>query len=100
MTIKRPLSCDWECRFKEAELAADKGVKLDGSLNWIKLNLAHALLFQDKYEGALAIYQSLKEATGENGKTYVALCFEDLYALERAGIVHKDVSKVRTDLKK
>jgi predicted Zn-dependent protease len=70
MTIKRPLSCDWECRFKGAELAADKGVKLDGSLNWIKLNLAHALLFQDKYEGALAIYQSLKEATGENGKSY------------------------------
>ena len=65
---------------------------------WIKTNLAHSLLFQGRHEEALKVYKELKEQKKEKGKSYVSICLEDLDELEKNGILHKDMNKVRVTL--
>ena len=60
-------------------------------------NLASALLFQNKYEEALAYYQEWKDKEWSDDR-YGKFCevfISDLKELEEAGITHPDVEKVR-----
>lgn len=61
----------------------------------ISTNLAHALLYQGKYKQALDIYAYLKKRVSESGKSFVAICLEDLDAMEKKNITHVDVARVR-----
>ena len=58
--------------------------------NMSKKNLAHALLFRDKYKLAEDIYLGLK-----NDNQIRALCLSDFDEFEKAGITHPDVAKIR-----
>ena len=81
--------------FQKAEQAALKGLELDTSQEWIKANLALALLYQGKLEAAKNIYLKLKDKP-YGKRTYKAIFFKDLTALEKEGITHQDVAIIRT----
>ncbi|MEI9944288.1 MAG: tetratricopeptide repeat protein [Chitinophagaceae bacterium] len=66
---------------------------------WVNTNLAIALLFQGKYAEAEKIYSSLKNNPYEN-TTFKEIFLADLDELEKAGITHKDVEKIRAFLRK
>ena len=85
--------------FLEAEQAAYKGMDIDPSQEWINTNLALGLLFQGKYEEAKEIYLRLKNKP-YGGATYLKAFLDDLEALEKKGITHPDVEKVRELLEK
>ena len=95
-------------KFSEAENAAkealfpdenDKSEGYDKKVEWINSNLALSLLFQGKYAEAEKIYLSLKDKS-YNNSTYKNAFLADLEELEKAGITHPDVAKVRALLNK
>ena len=47
-------------KFQEAEQAAKKGLLIKPANTWIKVNLGHSLLFQNKYQEALKVYLECK----------------------------------------
>lgn len=84
----------------EAEAAAREAIRLDPSgAEWVHTNLALALLLQDQYEAAEAIYRRYagKPYDAERGWTEVFL--DDLAALREAGITHPDMAKVEDMLR-
>ena len=80
--------------FTGAEDAARIGLELDSTEEWINANIAHALLYQGKWNLAKEIYSQLKEDPYGKG-TYAAAFLEDLDILEKEGITHPDVKKAR-----
>ena len=88
-------------KFKEAEKAGRRGLELDASQVYIKTNIGHALLFQDKYDEALKVYQDYADdLQNRQDKTNVEVLIEDFDALEKAGITHPDIAKVKKALQK
>ncbi len=87
--------------YATAQQYAQKGLALDASQEWIKTNLAHALLFQKKYKEAEAIYLALKNSSHKlsEEKTNVQVLLQDFKDLEAAGVIPKesqeDVEKIR-----
>ncbi|MFZ4400352.1 MAG: hypothetical protein ACOYO1_09980, partial [Bacteroidales bacterium] len=75
-----------------------KGIQTDSTQLWIHSKLALTLLFQGKFENAEKIYQRLKDKEYPNdiSKTYKEVFLEDLYELEKEGITHPDVIKIRS----
>ncbi len=86
-------------QFTAAEEAARKGLSIDPTEEWISTNLALSLLYQGKWEAAKAIYLPFKDQPQGDG-TYKEVFLEDLDALEKAGITHPDVEKIRQLLQK
>ncbi len=95
-------------RFSEAENAArealtptkyNKTADYDEKIEWANHNLALALLFQGKYLEAEKIYIALKDKPYKKA-THRETFLADLDELEKAGITHPDVVKIRTILKK
>jgi len=84
--------------FEQAEKAAEKGFKVDNDQIWIKTNLAAAILFQGNYKSAKSIYKSLKNVS-YRGKKLKNVFLNDLKTLEKEGITHPDVKKIRSLLK-
>ncbi len=84
-----------DANFGLAEELARKGLLYDPAQIWIKTNLAHALFFQNRYQQATKIYDELKTKKDENGRSYIAICLEDLDVLEKKKITSKDVSRLR-----
>ncbi len=79
-------------------MTANNVLRLDTTLLSPKKNLAHALLFQGKYDEALSIYEYLKTKITKQGIHYSALCLADLNELESQGVTNKNVDKVRAFL--
>jgi hypothetical protein len=67
---------------------------LNDSQEWINTNLALVLLYQGKYEEAKIIYLQLKDKPYGDA-TYGTTFLEDLEVLEKEGITHPDVAKIR-----
>lgn len=86
--------------FSFAEASALKGIQSHSSADWVHTNLALALLFQGKYEAAKAIYLERKDKPYDTNSTWTMVFLADLDALEKEGITHPDVAKVRDLLKK
>ncbi|MCC6287489.1 MAG: tetratricopeptide repeat protein [Chitinophagaceae bacterium] len=90
-------------KYKDAEDAAKealnpafkKPVNYDMEIEYAKVNLAHALLLQNKYDDAKKIYTSLKGKNYVDGTSYVSMCLDDIDQLEKAGITHKDFEKIK-----
>ena len=80
-------------RFQDSEKEAKKGLLIDSTANWIKVNLAHALLFQGRYKEAKILYTQLKNAT------YGSDCLNDFNNLQKRGVYNADVEKIREILK-
>jgi tetratricopeptide (TPR) repeat protein len=87
-------------QFKEAEKAIRKGIEMDkdSQNEWLYAFLAHALLFQDKYQAAQKIYLEMKDKPDING-TYKNGFLREFELLENNGVTHKDVAKIRELLK-
>ena len=70
--------------YEEAEWAARKGIDLNKDLRRIYGNLAHALLFQGKYEAAKAIYLELKDERYylNKAKTFKSYLLDDFRSLD------------------
>lgn len=89
--------------FPKAEESARNGIDLahkhqmDSTALWINTNLAHALLFQGKFEEARTIYLQYKDQPypQEPEKTFRELFLKDFDELEKAGMMHPDVAKIR-----
>jgi hypothetical protein len=96
-------------QFAEARTRCEEGQKLtneigDGvektdrdSLIFIQCNLAHALLFQDHYDEALAIYRQNWDRP-LHGKTLGEVTLEDFAAFDKAGLTHPDLSRMKQAL--
>jgi Domain of unknown function (DUF2610) len=90
----RALYCQ---RWTDAEKWARQALELDKSYLYARGNLATALLFQGKYQQALEIYRThWRDTTG--GKTLGQLTLADFAALEKAGIKHPDVARIKATL--
>src|ERR1035437_6439249 len=84
-------------QYNLAEISARKGLEVDSSQTWINTNLAHALLFQSKFEEAKRIYLEFmnQEYPTDKTKTFKYFFLQDFDEFEKAGITHPDVAKIR-----
>lgn len=84
--------------FKEAEAAGKRCLTLNSELSFVKVNLAHALLFQDKYEDAKNMYldfiDDLQIATDKSNADLLIL---ELKYLETKGFKHKDLQRMKKE---
>ena len=80
--------------FAAAEQSAKRGIELDATQDWINTNLASALLYQGKWAAAKSLYLSLKDKPYDT-VTFKEAFLGDLDALEKEGIKHEDVAKIR-----
>ena len=95
-------------QFDKAALAASEAINLckeknvkEEEYSWIYTNLAHALLFQNKFNDAKNLYLEWKDKTypQDTTKTFKYYFLQDLDELEKAGITHPDIAKIRELLK-
>ena len=85
-----------QSNFVESEQTARRALELDNTQTFVKVALAHALLFQNKYEAAKTLYLELKPKKNvENGRDYREILLEDLDTLEQKGLTHKRINDVR-----
>ena len=82
-------------QYAAAEQSARHGLSLDPSQTWINVNLAHALLFQNKDAEAKKIYDALKIQKYTDGRSYRDVLAEDYNALEKMGLEKKQLDKAR-----
>jgi len=82
--------------YAQAEKSARKALKLDNTYLIPKTNLAHALLFQNRFSKAETIYKELLLSSNE---TYSETLLKDFDELEKAGVIPEkrkdDVEKIR-----
>ncbi len=93
-------------KFKEADSIGKFAMAMadqrhhSSSAAWIEANIAHALIFQGKYSEAEAIYLRMKDGLGKEEVPYTQIFLNDFNQLEKAGITHPDVAKIRALLEK
>ena len=75
--------------------SSDREGGLRPEFRWIYTNLAHGLLFQGKYDEALAIYREHWSQRINDSQTFGQSVLEDFEAFEKAGITHPDMRKIR-----
>ena len=84
--------------YAQSEQSARKALELDSTYIVSKTNLAHALLFQNRFSEAETIYNELVQAD----ETYAEVLLSDFKDLERADVIpderKADVEKIRTNL--
>ena len=89
--------------YAQSEQSARQALKLDNTQTWIKTNLAHALLFQNRFSEAEKIYKELSQTIKEDNETYTQDLLNDFDELEKANVIpekHKgNVEKIRKMLK-
>jgi len=85
--------------FLQSEQCARKALEADSSYVLSKTNLAHALLFQNRFSEAEPIYKELSQTIYQNNETYSKAILNDFDELEKAGAIPKgnisDVEKIR-----
>jgi len=88
--------------YAQSEQAARKALEIDSEYILSKTNLAHALLFQNRFAEAEAIYKELSQTIYQNDETYNQVLLKDLKELEDAGVIPEerkgDVEKIRAML--
>jgi len=89
--------------YKQAEKSALQALKYDHTQTWVKVNLAHALLLQNRFSKAEKIYKELSQTIDKDNETYTRVLLKDFDDLEKAGVIpekHKaDVEKIRKMLR-
>ena len=90
--------------YAQSEQAARKALALDPTYLLSKTNLAHALLFQNRFSKAEAIYKELSQTIYQNNETYCKALLNDFVELEQAGVIPEkckgNVEKIRQLLQK
>lgn len=82
-------------KHKEAEDAAKKGLAMDPGQTWIQINLAHALLLQNRYEEAKELYVYWSDQYDSSGSSFSSIYLKDFDELEKIGITHQDIPRIR-----
>jgi tetratricopeptide (TPR) repeat protein len=80
-------------RFPAATAAANKGLKLDPSQHWIKVNLAHGYLLSNQFDKAKAIYLANKNRRLTR-LTFGQTAVDDFDELQTAGISHPRMAEI------
>ena len=107
MLARRYTAFSWNFLFineyAQSEQFARKALESDSTYSVSKTNLAHALLFQNRFSEAEAIYRELSKTIYKNNETYNKALLYDFDDLERAGAIPEkfkdDVEKIRKILR-
>jgi len=107
LMARRYTSFSWRYLFindyDQSEQFALKAWELDSTYSVSKTNLAHAMLFQDRFSEAEAVYKELSQTIYKNNEPYTKVLLNDFDELEKAGAIpekHKDdVEKIRKILR-
>ena len=62
-------------------------MELDSNQTWVKINLAHAMLFQNCFSEAEKIYKELSQTIYKDNETYTQALLDDFDELEKAGVI-------------
>jgi tetratricopeptide (TPR) repeat protein len=76
-------------RYDQSETAARKVLELDDTQLWTKVNLAHALLLQNRFSEAEEIYLELSQTIDINDKTFTPAILDDFKVLQKANVFSK-----------
>ena len=86
---------------EEFELAIEsalKGLNMDPSQIWIKTNLAHGYLLNDKYEKAYNIYKFNMNIKVDENKKFIDAVMSDFREFRNHGIEHPKMKYVENEL--
>jgi len=72
--------------YSQSEESARKALEFDPEQTWVKTNLAHALLFQNRFSEAEKIYRELSQNLTGNA-TFTQTLLDDFESLEKAGAI-------------
>ena len=92
-------------KYDSSEINARRGLNIDSTQSWIKVNLAHALLLQGKYGEAVVMYQKLRKDIypPDNSKTFGEIFLDDLTELENRSAIptirKEEISRIKAMLK-
>jgi WD40 repeat protein len=78
--------------FTGALASANRAVNVRPNETWLKVRLAHALLFNGQFERAQALYTEIKN--GKDGAKQAEKVLADFYEPRRHGITHPDMEKI------
>ena len=76
--------------YTQSEQSARQALEIDDTQAWIKTNLAHALLFQNRFSEAEKIYKELSQTIYQNDKTFTPTLLQDFDDLEKADVIPED----------
>ena len=86
-------------QFTLSEQSARQALELDGTMIWVKANLAPALLFQNRFSEAETLYKELSQTIYQNNETFTQPLLDDLKEFEKTGVIPEerkaDVEKIR-----
>jgi Tfp pilus assembly protein PilF len=82
---------------RQSETAAHRALELDATQTWVKVNLAHAMLFQNRFSEADELYRELSQIIEANQKTFTPTILDDLKVLKRENAIPKNL---KSDVKK
>jgi tetratricopeptide (TPR) repeat protein len=89
--------------YVKSEQFALQALEKDSAFVLAKTNLAHALLFQNRFSEAKKIYKKLSQTQKNNNETYTKTLIDDLDEFEAAGVIPEkckaNVEKIRKMLK-
>jgi hypothetical protein len=69
-------------------------LETDPAQTWIRTNLAHALLFQGRYEDARIIYETYKDERLNSKQTFRDAVLEDFGIFRAKKLTHPDMAKI------
>ncbi|MDX2248675.1 MAG: tetratricopeptide repeat protein [Bacteroidia bacterium] len=78
-----------------AESSAKKALELDNTQLYVYTNLGHSYLMRGRYQEAQEAYKPLLGKKDDSGKPYEQIILEDLAVLEKEGVTHPDVQKIK-----
>jgi len=85
--------------YVQSEQSARKALELDNTYLLPKTNLAHALLFQNRFTEAEHIYKELSQTIYQDNETYNKVLLNDFVELKKAGVIpensNEDMEKIR-----
>lgn len=88
--------------YKPAEQMALKALQTDSTQAWVRISLAHALMFQGKTAAAIKLYDELiNTPSGYQKETYATILSDDFELLKNKGIIpafsEKDFDGIQTE---
>jgi hypothetical protein len=77
-------------------------LEADNSQTWVKTNLAHSLLFRNRFAEAEVIYKELSQTIYKENEAFTQTILDGFDALEKAGAIpearKEDVEKIKAML--
>lgn len=81
----------------EAESSGNRALRIAPDMLWVKTNVAHAYLLQNKYEKARRIYRFNAKKQVNSSKVFYEAVLDDFEILKKKGIYHKEMDKIKAE---